>query len=87
MRRLLHLGNVVVDLELDIPQWPERGADVLARATRVTPGGGFNVLAAAVARGLPAGYAGAYGTGPFAVKRGASWLISPMPCARKCMLL
>jgi sugar/nucleoside kinase (ribokinase family) len=66
MRRLLHLGNVVVDLELDIPQWPERGADVLARATRVTPGGGFNVLAAAVARGLPAGYAGAYGTGPFA---------------------
>ena len=32
----------------------------------MTAGGGFNVLAAAVARGLPAGYAGAYGTGPFA---------------------
>ncbi len=64
--RLLHLGNVVVDVVLDVPDWPERGGDVLASATQVTAGGGFNVLAAAVARGLPAGYAGAYGTGPFA---------------------
>jgi sugar/nucleoside kinase (ribokinase family) len=64
--RLLHLGNVVVDVVLDVPDWPERGGDVLASATQVTAGGGFNVLAAAVARGLPACYAGAYGTGPFA---------------------
>jgi sugar/nucleoside kinase (ribokinase family) len=32
----------------------------------VTPGGGFNVIAAAVAQGLPVGYAGGYGSGPFA---------------------
>ena len=64
--RLLHLGNVVVDVVLDVPDWPERGGDVLASATQVTAGGGFNVLAAAVARGLSACYAGAYGTGPFA---------------------
>jgi sugar/nucleoside kinase (ribokinase family) len=64
--RLLHLGNVVVDVVLDVPDLPERGDDVLASATQVTPGGGYNVMAAAVARGLPVGYAGAYGSGPFA---------------------
>jgi len=64
--RLLHLGNVVVDVVLDVPALPERGGDVLASATQVTVGGGFNVMVAATAQGLPAGYAGAYGTGPFA---------------------
>jgi sugar/nucleoside kinase (ribokinase family) len=66
MRRLLHLGNVVVDLVLNVPYLPERGADVLAAASRVSPGGGFNVLAAAARQGLPAAYAGAHGRGPFA---------------------
>ncbi len=64
--RLLHLGNVVIDVVLDVDGLPERGGDVLASAAEVTPGGGFNVMAAAAARGLPVGYAGAYGTGPFA---------------------
>jgi len=64
--RLLHLGNVVIDVVLDVASLPERGGDVLASAAEVTPGGGFNVMAAAAARGLPVGYAGAYGTGPFA---------------------
>ena len=66
MTRLLHLGNVVVDLVLNVPYLPERGADVLASASRATPGGGFNVLAAAARQGLAAAYAGAHGTGPFA---------------------
>jgi sugar/nucleoside kinase (ribokinase family) len=64
--RLLHLGSVVVDVVLDVPALPERGGDVLASATRVTPGGGFNVMVAATAQGLPVAYAGACGTGPFA---------------------
>ncbi len=64
--RLLHLGNVVVDLVLDVPSLPERGGDVLASGTRMTPGGGFNVMVAAARQGLPVGYAGAYGSGPFA---------------------
>jgi sugar/nucleoside kinase (ribokinase family) len=64
--RLLHLGSVVVDVVLDVPQMPARGDDVLASATEVTAGGGFNVMAAAVAQGLPVGYGGAYGSGPFA---------------------
>jgi sugar/nucleoside kinase (ribokinase family) len=66
IRRLLHLGNVVVDLVLNVPHWPQHGADVLADAALVTPGGGFNVMAAAARQGLPVAYAGAHGTGPFA---------------------
>jgi sugar/nucleoside kinase (ribokinase family) len=64
--RLLHLGSVVADVVLDVPKLPARGDDVLAAATEVTAGGGFNVMAAAVAQGLPVGYAGTYGSGPFA---------------------
>jgi sugar/nucleoside kinase (ribokinase family) len=64
--RLLHLGSVVIDLVLNVPALPERGSDVLADASRATPGGGFNVMAAAARRGLPVAYAGAYGSGPFA---------------------
>ena len=62
--RLLHLGNVVIDVVLDIPALPERGGDVLASRTELTPGGGFNVLAAAARLGLRACYAGVHGTGP-----------------------
>jgi sugar/nucleoside kinase (ribokinase family) len=64
--RLLHLGNVVIDLVLTVPALPDRGTDVLAAASRATPGGGFNVMAAAARQGLPVAYAGAYGSGPFA---------------------
>jgi sugar/nucleoside kinase (ribokinase family) len=63
--RLLHLGNVVVDVVLSVPAIPERGGDVVASRTAVTVGGGFNVMAAAARQGLRAAYAGAHGTGPF----------------------
>lgn len=66
IQRLLYLGNVVVDIVLDVPALPHRGGDVLARRSRLTPGGGFNVMAAAARQGLPVAYAGAHGTGPFA---------------------
>ena len=36
--RLLHLGNVVVDVVLDVPALPERGGDVLADRTADDPG-------------------------------------------------
>jgi sugar/nucleoside kinase (ribokinase family) len=64
--RMLHVGSVVVDVVLDVPAIPARGDDVLASATEVTAGGGFNVMAAALARGLAVTYAGGYGSGPFA---------------------
>lgn len=63
--RLLHLGNVVMDLVLAVPALPERGGDVLATRSQATSGGGFNVMAAAARQGLPVSYAGAHGTGPF----------------------
>ncbi len=64
--RLLHLGNVVVDIVLDVPALPELGGDVLATGTSMTPGGGFNVLVAAARQGLRVAYAGCHGSGPFA---------------------
>ena len=64
--RLLHLGNVVVDVVLTVPALPEPGGDVLATSTETTAGGGFNVMAAARRQGLPVRYAGAIGSGPFA---------------------
>jgi sugar/nucleoside kinase (ribokinase family) len=63
--RLLHLGNVVVDVVLDVPALPDRGGDVLADRTETTPGGGFNVMAAAARQGLRVAYGGAHGSGPF----------------------
>ena len=63
--RLLHLGNVVVDVVLTIPALPEPGGDVLATSTETATGGGFNVMAAARRQGLPVGYAGLLGSGPF----------------------
>jgi sugar/nucleoside kinase (ribokinase family) len=64
--RLLHLGNVVVDVVMNVPALPERGGDVLANGTQISAGGGFNVIAAAARQGLPVAYAGAHGSGPFA---------------------
>jgi sugar/nucleoside kinase (ribokinase family) len=63
--RLLHLGNVVVDIVVTVPALPERGGDVLASRAGAVAGGGFNVMAAAARQGLRAAYAGAHGTGPF----------------------
>ena len=57
---------MVIDVVLTVPALPERGGDVLASATTATPGGGFNVMAAAARQGLPVAYAGARGSGPFA---------------------
>jgi sugar/nucleoside kinase (ribokinase family) len=63
--RLLHTGNAVIDIVLEIPILPERGGDVLATRSWTTPGGGFNVMAAAARQGATVVYAGAHGIGPF----------------------
>jgi sugar/nucleoside kinase (ribokinase family) len=64
--RLLHLGNVVVDVVLQVPALPAPGGDVLATRARTVAGGGFNVMAAAARQGLAVAYGGVIGTGPFA---------------------
>jgi ribokinase len=63
--RLIHLGNVVVDLVLTVGALPERGGDVLASSTMRATGGGFNVMAAASRLGLATSYGGVLGTGAF----------------------
>lgn len=65
MTRLVGLGSIVVDLVLAVPGLPPRGGDVLAGSWQTAVGGGFTVLAAASAAGLPAAYGGGHGTGPF----------------------
>src|SRR5215472_7738637 len=64
--RLLHLGNVVVDVVLNVPALPEPGGDVFATGAQTAAGGGFNVMAAAARQGLAAAYGGVIGTGPLA---------------------
>jgi sugar/nucleoside kinase (ribokinase family) len=64
--RLLHLGNVVVDVVLDVPALPEPGGDVLATRSQTAAGGGFNVMSAAARQGLAVAYGGVIGSGPFA---------------------
>jgi sugar/nucleoside kinase (ribokinase family) len=64
-RRLVSVGNVVIDVVLRVEALPERGSDVIASAAALSPGGGFNALLAASRSGLASAYGGAHGTGPF----------------------
>jgi ribokinase len=63
--RLIHSGQVVVDLVLRIGQMPPRGGDILASEFQQTAGGGFNVMAAAARSGASVLYAGSHGIGPY----------------------
>ncbi|HVH24134.1 MAG TPA: PfkB family carbohydrate kinase [Pseudonocardia sp.] len=63
--RLVHLGNVLVDVVAAVPAIPPRGGDVLASRMGAMVGGGFNLMVAAVRHGAPVDYGGAHGTGPF----------------------
>ena len=65
IERLVCLGSTLIDMVLDVPHLPERGADVLATQRGRAVGGSFNVMQAAVRLGLPTVYAGPHGTGPF----------------------
>lgn len=45
--RLIHTGQVIVDLVMQIDTLPSHGGDVLAHSASFEVGGGFNVMAAA----------------------------------------
>ena len=64
--RVIHTGQVVIDLTLRIAAIPEPGGDVFADESSMAVGGGFNVLAAARRMGVETLYAGPLGEGPFA---------------------
>ncbi|MDB5984314.1 MAG: PfkB [Pseudomonas sp.] len=63
--RLLHTGQVVVDLVMALDNLPRSGGDVLASSARFEAGGGFNVMAAASRNGMPVVYLGRHGAGQF----------------------
>jgi sugar/nucleoside kinase (ribokinase family) len=57
------VGEVVVDVTTWIDAFPARGSDTLADAATLTPGGGFNVMAAAARQGMAVLFAGRHGAG------------------------
>lgn len=65
MSRLLHTGQVIVDLVMGLDTLPASGGDVLANSASFQVGGGFNVMAAARRNGLPVVYLGRHGEGGF----------------------
>ena len=56
MSRLLHTGQVIVDLVMALDTLPATGGDVLAQSASFETGGGFNVMAAARRNGMPVVY-------------------------------
>ncbi len=65
MSRLLHTGQVIIDLVMALDTLPATGGDVLAHSASFEAGGGFNVMAAARRNGLPVVYLGRHGHGRF----------------------
>ena len=65
MPRLLHTGQVIIDLVMAVDKLPQAGGDVLAQSASFEAGGGFNVMAAAQRNGLAVVYLGRHGTGRF----------------------
>ena len=43
MPKLLHTGQVMIDLVMAVDKLPHSGGDVLAQSARFEAGGGFNV--------------------------------------------
>jgi sugar/nucleoside kinase (ribokinase family) len=65
MPKMLHTGQVIIDLVMAVDKLPQIGGDVLAQSAGFEAGGGFNVMAAAVRNGLPVVYLGRHGSGRF----------------------
>ena len=65
MPKMLHTGQVIIDLVMAVDHLPAPGGDVLAQSAVFEAGGGFNVMAAAQRNGLSVVYLGRHGTGRF----------------------
>lgn len=63
--RFVFLGNVIVDLVMQVDALPEPGGDIIASGSLMTAGGGFNTMTAAARDGASVVFAGQYGSGPF----------------------
>ncbi len=62
--RVIHTGQALVDLVVEVGAIPRRGGNVMAQSFTRYAGGSVSVLAAAARSGAEAVHAGAHGTGP-----------------------
>ncbi|MEJ1089735.1 PfkB family carbohydrate kinase [Microbacterium sp. Mu-80] len=62
--RVIHTGQALVDLIVEVPDLPARGQNVMASSSTQYAGGAVTVLLAAARLGAQCVHAGAVGTGP-----------------------
>ncbi|PKH38084.1 sugar kinase [Nocardioides alpinus] len=64
MSRVIHTGQALVDVVVEVPDLPVRGQNVMATSATDYAGGAVTVLVAAARFGADCVHAGAHGTGP-----------------------
>jgi len=64
VRRVIHTGQALVDVVVEVPDLPDRGQNVMAASATDYAGGAVTVLVAAARFGADCVHAGAHGTGP-----------------------
>lgn len=64
MSRVIHTGQALVDVVVEVPDLPVRGQNVMAASATDYAGGAVTVLVAAARFGAACVHAGAHGTGP-----------------------
>ena len=64
MSRVIHTGQALVDVVVEVPHLPDRGQNVMAASATDYAGGAVTVLVAAARFGADCVHAGAHGTGP-----------------------
>ena len=64
MSRVIHTGQALVDVVVEVPDLPARGQNVMAASATDYAGGAVTVLVAAARFGAGCVHAGAVGTGP-----------------------
>ena len=64
MSRVIHTGQALVDVVVEVPDLPARGQNVMAASATDYAGGAVTVLVAAARFGATCVHAGAHGTGP-----------------------
>lgn len=62
--RVIHTGQALVDVVLEVPGLPRRGGNVVAQGCARHAGGAVTILLAAARSGARCVHAGAHGTGP-----------------------
>ena len=64
MSRVIHTGQALVDVLVEVPDLPDRGQNVMASSATDYAGGAVTVLVAAARFGADCVHAGAHGAGP-----------------------